>query len=81
MWFLFISYDIRAGKMIQGRSFFFVFFLFEDLNKMFVLEYTEHLGPVNTITFIDSNRRFVSTSDVSYKSFVEVLMRFLFFSG
>lgn len=26
-------------------------------------EYDEHLGPVNTITFIDNNRRFVSTSD------------------
>jgi pre-mRNA-processing factor 17 len=26
-------------------------------------QYEEHLGPVNTITFIDNNRRFVSTSD------------------
>ncbi|KAH8927220.1 WD40 repeat-like protein, partial [Atractiella rhizophila] len=26
-------------------------------------EYDQHLGPVNTITFIDENRRFVSTSD------------------
>lgn len=25
--------------------------------------YEEHLGPVNTVTFIDENRRFVSTSD------------------
>ena len=26
-------------------------------------EYDRHLGSVNTITFIDENRRFVSTSD------------------
>ncbi|CAA7258724.1 unnamed protein product [Cyclocybe aegerita] len=26
-------------------------------------EYDQHLGPVNTITFVDENRRFVSTSD------------------
>jgi len=26
-------------------------------------EYDQHLGPVNTITFFDNNRRFVSTSD------------------
>lgn len=28
-----------------------------------MLEYDRHLGPVNTITFIDENRKFVSTSD------------------
>ncbi|KAI1277767.1 Pre-mRNA-processing factor 17 [Halotydeus destructor] len=28
-----------------------------------VQEYDRHLGPVNTITFVDNNRRFVSTSD------------------
>ncbi|KAI8801807.1 WD40-repeat-containing domain protein [Cladochytrium replicatum] len=26
-------------------------------------EYDQHLGPVNTITFVDDNRRFISTSD------------------
>ncbi len=26
-------------------------------------EYTSHLGPVNTVTFVDQNRRFVTTSD------------------
>ena len=26
-------------------------------------EYDQHLGPVNTITFVDENRRFVTTSD------------------
>jgi len=28
-----------------------------------VQEYDQHLGPVNTITFVDENRRFVTTSD------------------
>jgi len=28
-----------------------------------VQTYDQHLGPVNTITFVDDNRRFVSTSD------------------
>ena len=26
-------------------------------------EYDQHLGPVNTITFVDENKRFVTTSD------------------
>lgn len=26
-------------------------------------EYDQHLGPVNTISFVDENRRFVTTSD------------------
>jgi pre-mRNA-processing factor 17 len=26
-------------------------------------EYDQHLGPVNSITFVDQNRRFVTTSD------------------
>ena len=28
-----------------------------------VQEYDRHLNPINTITFIDDNRRFVTTSD------------------
>lgn len=28
-----------------------------------VQTYDQHLGPVNTITFMDENRRFVTTSD------------------
>lgn len=28
-----------------------------------VQEYDRHLGAINTITFVDNNRRFVSTSD------------------
>lgn len=28
-----------------------------------VQEYDRHLGAVNTITFVDKNRRFVTTSD------------------
>ncbi|WFD17993.1 hypothetical protein MCAP1_000204 [Malassezia caprae] len=31
--------------------------------KQITQEYNEHMGPVNTITFVDQNRRFVSTSD------------------
>ena len=29
----------------------------------FLQEYDRHLGAVNSITFVDENRRFVSTSD------------------
>eukprot|EP00697_Spironema_sp_BW2_P016175 gnl/Spiro4/7305_TR3822_c0_g1_i1.p1 gnl/Spiro4/7305_TR3822_c0_g1~~gnl/Spiro4/7305_TR3822_c0_g1_i1.p1 ORF type:complete len:586 (-),score=132.00 gnl/Spiro4/7305_TR3822_c0_g1_i1:123-1880(-) len=36
------------------------------------LEYTEHLGPVNTVTFVDNNRRFVSSSDDRTLRFWEV---------
>lgn len=32
-------------------------------NKKPVQEYDHHLGPVNTVTFCDENRRFVTTSD------------------
>ena len=28
-----------------------------------IQEYDQHLGPVNSITFVDDNRRFVTTSD------------------
>jgi pre-mRNA-processing factor 17 len=35
-----------------------------DVNSgKIVQQYDQHLGPVNTITFIDNNRRFVTTSD------------------
>lgn len=35
-----------------------------DMNSGEIIqEYDHHLGPVNTITFIDENRRFVTTSD------------------
>ncbi|KZV63122.1 pre-mRNA splicing factor [Peniophora sp. CONT] len=35
-----------------------------DLNTSEITqEYDQHLGPVNTITFVDENRRFVTTSD------------------
>jgi len=35
-----------------------------DMNTSeIVQEYDQHLGPVNTITFVDENRRFVTTSD------------------
>jgi pre-mRNA-processing factor 17 len=32
-------------------------------SNQIVQKYNEHLGPVNTITFIDQNRKFVTTSD------------------
>jgi pre-mRNA-processing factor 17 len=31
--------------------------------KEITQEYDQHLGPVNTITWVDNNRRFVTTSD------------------
>lgn len=35
-----------------------------DINThTMVQEYISHLGPINTITFVDNNRRFVTTSD------------------
>jgi WD40 repeat protein len=39
-------------------------FLQYDINTGEITqEYDQHLGPVNTITFVDENRRFVTTSD------------------
>ena len=39
-------------------------FLQYDMNSGEITqEYDQHLGPVNTITFVDENRRFVTTSD------------------
>lgn len=35
-----------------------------DMNTAEIIqEYDQHLGPVNSITFVDENRRFVTTSD------------------
>jgi pre-mRNA-processing factor 17 len=35
-----------------------------DMNSGDIIqEYDQHLGPVNTITFVDENRRFITTSD------------------
>ncbi|PWY96848.1 WD40 repeat-like protein [Testicularia cyperi] len=36
---------------------------FDTASGAVVQEYTQHLGAVNTITFVDNGRRFVSTSD------------------
>ncbi|KAJ3414503.1 pre-mRNA-processing factor 17 [Chytridiales sp. JEL 0842] len=36
---------------------------FDSRSGEITQEYDQHLGPVNTITFVDDNRRFVSTSD------------------
>ena len=37
-----------------------------------IQEYDRHLGAVNTINFVDGNRRFVSTSDDKVRFFVVV---------
>ena len=34
-----------------------------DENSNITQEYDHHLGPINTITFVDQNRRFITTSD------------------
>ena len=35
-----------------------------DMNSSEIIqEYDQHLGPVNTIAFVDENRRFVATSN------------------
>lgn len=36
---------------------------FDTRSGEIVQEYDYHLGPVNTLTFVDENRRFISTSD------------------
>ncbi|KAI9712149.1 MAG: hypothetical protein M1812_006987 [Candelaria pacifica] len=36
---------------------------FDTRSGEMVQEYDHHLGPVNTITFVDENRRFITTSD------------------
>lgn len=36
---------------------------FDTRTEQKVQEYDHHLGPVNTITFVDENRRFITTSD------------------
>eukprot|EP00004_Rigifila_ramosa_P020196 TRINITY_DN5228_c1_g1_i4.p1 TRINITY_DN5228_c1_g1~~TRINITY_DN5228_c1_g1_i4.p1 ORF type:complete len:506 (+),score=74.36 TRINITY_DN5228_c1_g1_i4:1742-3259(+) len=36
---------------------------FDERSGKIVQVYNEHLGPVNTVTFVDNNRRFVSSSD------------------
>jgi pre-mRNA-processing factor 17 len=41
----------------------FCFFKWDLNSNEITQEYDRHLGPVNTITFIDEGRRFVTTSD------------------
>ena len=51
-----------VGKTDRLTS--FVFSVQYDINTGEITqEYDQHLGPVNTITFVDDNRRFVTTSD------------------
>ena len=42
---------------------FFQIFQWDIRSGEVVQEYDRHLGAVNTITFVDGNRRFVTTSD------------------
>ena len=51
---------MKATPSRRCRSIFFQY----DINSGEITqEYDQHLGPVNTITFVDENRRFVTTSD------------------
>ncbi|MGH0144381.1 UNVERIFIED_CONTAM: hypothetical protein FKN15_051872 [Acipenser sinensis] len=51
------NYDFEEERMICSRI------PWDVRSREFVQEYDRHLGAVNTITFVDENRRFVSTSD------------------
>lgn len=42
---------------------FFFFLQWDTRSGEIIQEYDRHLGAVNTITFVDENRRFVTTSD------------------
>ena len=50
-----IQFDTRAPSSTSNDK-------DRDISKP-VQEYDHHLGPVNTLTFCDSNRRFITTSD------------------
>ncbi|KAI6133313.1 pre-mRNA splicing factor [Pisolithus croceorrhizus] len=55
-------WDTETGQCLQrfsnGKTPYY------DINSGEITqEYDQHLGPVNTITFVDENRRFVTTSD------------------
>lgn len=58
---------IQVWYTLTGVFFFLAvltFFWQYDMNSGEITqEYDQHLGPVNTITFVDENRRFVTTSD------------------
>lgn len=49
--------------MRRLTSFLWLDFQWDTRSGEAVQEYDRHLGAVNTITFVDDNRRFVSTSD------------------
>ena len=54
-----VQFDTRVGNASDGDA-------SNDnsgTSTALVQEYDHHLGPVNTLTFCDQNRRFVSTSD------------------
>ncbi|KAG0181549.1 hypothetical protein DFQ28_010177 [Apophysomyces sp. BC1034] len=47
-------WDTETGKLDK---------LFDTRSGDITQEYDQHLGPVNSITFVDDNRRFITTSD------------------
>lgn len=49
--------------MSKSMSFVVVIFQWDTRSGEIVQEYDRHLGAVNSITFVDENRRFVTTSD------------------
>ena len=53
-----IQWDTRSGEIEQV-----CFCNVKGRIHNYFKEYDRHLGPVNSITFFDKNRRFVSTSD------------------
>ena len=59
---------LRASSLsfltpLSSPCFFLLCFQFDTTNGEIVQEYDRHLGAVNTVTFVDENRRFVTTSD------------------
>lgn len=55
---------VEAARILSGFSLTFLLAPQYDIRSGEVTqEYNQHLGPVNTITFVDENRRFVTTSD------------------
>jgi WD40 repeat protein len=57
--FVILSYD----RFLLVKKLVYIYFQWDIRSGETVQEYDRHLGAVNSITFVDQNRRFVSTSD------------------
>lgn len=55
--------DVMHGWNLSFICIFLLQFQWDIRSGDIVQEYDRHLGAVNTITFVDENRRFVTTSD------------------